>query len=264
MTTRDGSTPSSVKILSCARPTADCTPCVVIAMPVWTDARAAARCTRSSSALTHGLSVPISPMIPGRMPLPPTPSLNSATITAARSSTERRSIERLGRIVGAAIPAGAHDDVQARGAGQPPQATRVAADAVEGQVDEGGAAATAEVAQLIGDEVLVGRELPVVPALLDVPEIDAGVLVREREAELVGRDRSGDGHDARRHRRSSFVSVGRGECGPPTHRSWDGWAHMLPRCSDAVSSDARAAGGAATHLAMERAQGRWLHRSRMR
>ena len=57
-----------------------------------TDARAAARCTRSSSALTHGLSVPISPMIPGRTPVSPTPSANSRTITAPRSSTVRRSI----------------------------------------------------------------------------------------------------------------------------------------------------------------------------
>ena len=30
----------------------------------------------------------------------------------------------------------------------------------------------------------------------------------KREAELVGRDRSGDGHDAGRHRRSSFGCVG--------------------------------------------------------
>ena len=38
---------------------------VVIARPVRFAARAAARWTRSSAADTHGLSVPISPMIPG-------------------------------------------------------------------------------------------------------------------------------------------------------------------------------------------------------
>ncbi len=49
----------------------------MIAIPVRTAARAAARWTRSSLALTHGLSVPISPMIPGRIPLLPTPASNS-------------------------------------------------------------------------------------------------------------------------------------------------------------------------------------------
>ena len=87
--------------------------------------------------------------------------------------------QRLGGVVGAAIPAGAHHDVQAGGARQAPQPMRVAAHPVERQVDERCPAAAAVVAQLIGDEVLVGRELPVVPALLDVPEVDAGVLVRE-------------------------------------------------------------------------------------
>ena len=68
MMTRVGSAPSSSKIRSWASPTADRTPWVVIARPVRRAARAAARWTRSSGGETHGLSVPISPMIPGRTP----------------------------------------------------------------------------------------------------------------------------------------------------------------------------------------------------
>ena len=69
------------------------TPWVVMASPVRRAARAAARWTRSSSAETHGLSVPISPMIPGRIAGPghARPSI-SATSSSARSSTVRRSM----------------------------------------------------------------------------------------------------------------------------------------------------------------------------
>src|SRR3989337_2255912 len=149
MTTLPGSTPSSVKMRSCARPTVDWMPWVVIAMPVCFAARAAARCARSSCALTHGPSVPISPMIPGLMPLSPTPCSSSRAISAA--------------------------------------------------------AAPAVGPQLLDHELVVGSELPVVPSVGDVPEADGGVLVREREAELVGWDRTGDGHDAGRHRASSLL-----------------------------------------------------------
>src|SRR5215213_11293967 len=54
-TTRERSAPSSSKMLSWSRPTADWTEWVVIARPVRRDARAAARWTRSSWAESHGL-----------------------------------------------------------------------------------------------------------------------------------------------------------------------------------------------------------------
>ena len=92
MTTRPGSTPSSSNTVSWAAPTSDITAWVVIARPVRRDARAAARWTRSSAGDSHGLSVPISPMIPIRMPVSPTPTVASATSSSARESTDRRSI----------------------------------------------------------------------------------------------------------------------------------------------------------------------------
>ena len=97
MTTRPGSSALLLEDAAAgpARP-ADRTAWVVIARPVRRAARAAARWTRSSAGETHGLSVPISPMIPGRTPLSPTPSVASRTSSSARSSTERRSISASG------------------------------------------------------------------------------------------------------------------------------------------------------------------------
>ena len=200
MTTRAGSTPSSVKMRSCARPTGDWTPWVVIAMPVCFDARAAARWTRSSRALTHGLSVPISPMIPGRMPPTPTPSLQLADHLGRKVVDAAAVDERLGRVVRLAVPAGAHHDVDAEALARRRSRSGSRPTPGEREVDQRSAAAPAEFPELLDDEVVVGGELPVVPSVRDVPQADAGVLVREREAELLGRDRSGDGHDARRHR----------------------------------------------------------------
>ena len=100
MTTRPGSAPSSSKIRSWARPTADITAWVVIARPVRRAARAAARWTRSSAGETHGLSVPISPMIPGRTPLSPTP-LSISRDQLVGEVVDRAPVdEGLGRVVG--------------------------------------------------------------------------------------------------------------------------------------------------------------------
>ena len=153
-------------------------------MPVSRAARAAARCTRSSWALTHGLSVPISPMIPGRTPVPATPSRTPRP--SRRQLIDGAPVDQgLGRVVRARDTSRTHHDLHARAAGQAPQPLRVAADARRGEVHQRPAAAPPEFAQLVGDEVLVGGELPVVPSASDVPEIDAGVLVRKGEAELA-------------------------------------------------------------------------------
>ena len=92
MTTRPGSAPASSSTASWANPTSDMTPWVMTAIPVARDARATARKTRSSCAESQGLSVPISPMIPGRTPVPSAPSSNSRTISSASEPTERRSM----------------------------------------------------------------------------------------------------------------------------------------------------------------------------
>ena len=123
------------------------------------------------------------------------------------------------------------------------------------QVDERRAAAATEVAQLVGDRVLVGRELPVIPSVLDVPEVDAGVLVGKGEADALGWDRPTDGHDSRSHRGSppmfgwASVSLGgaadapmewtgrsvpslgakRNPCRPSPPA---GMLHAAPRCGD--------------------------------
>ena len=177
MTTRVGSAPSASKMRSWSSPTGDCTAWVVIARPVRRAARAAARWTRSSRAETHGLSVPISPMIPGRIPVSPTPSVASRTSSSARSSTERRSIERLRRVVGAAVPAAAHHDVEAGRPGEPGQPRRIAADAGEGQVDERRAAGRPERRELLDDDAARRASAASNPSGRDVPERDLRVLV---------------------------------------------------------------------------------------
>ena len=127
---------------------------------------------------------------------------------------------------------------------RPSQPERIAADAVERQVDEGATAAAPKVAQLVGDEVLVGGELPVVPALLDVPEIDAGVLVREREAESSG----GIGPETVMTRGAIGGPPARasvGACGPPAHRSVMDLRHLASvPASRGCSTDALTSYGA--------------------
>src|SRR5215218_925668 len=103
--------------------------------------------------------------------------------------------EQLGRVVRGPIPAGPHDEVQAaprREAGQPP---RVAPDARRSEVDERAPSGIAKRRQLLEDERLVAGQLPVVPAALDLPQVDLRVLVREGEPELSGVDRTADRHD---------------------------------------------------------------------
>ncbi len=184
MTTLVGSAPSSSKMRSWSRPTGERTPWVVMARPVRRAARAAARWTRSSCAETHGLSVPISPMMPGRTPLSPTPSVASATSSSARSIHGPAIDQRLGRVVGAAIPAAAHDDVQVARPRETGQPGRVAPDAGEREVDQAAATGRAKRGQLVQDHRLVAGELPVVPAVGDLPQRDLGVLVGQREPEL--------------------------------------------------------------------------------
>ena len=140
MTTRPGSAPSSSKIRSWARPTSERTPWVVIASPVRRDARAAARWTRSSAGETHGLSVPISPMIPGRTPRVPHSLLDLADKLVGQVVHGATVDPGLGRVVGRPIPAAAHDEVQAARLGEATQPGRVAPDARQRQVDEAAAA----------------------------------------------------------------------------------------------------------------------------
>jgi hypothetical protein len=148
----------------------------VMARPVRREARAAARWTRSSSAETHGLSVPISPMMPGRMPVSSTPSVASRTSSSARSSTERRSIR--------ASPAAAHHDVQPARPRDGRQPGRVPTHAGQREIDDGLPAGRREALQLIGDDRLVPGQLPVIPAVGHVPQADRRVLVGQREAEV--------------------------------------------------------------------------------
>ena len=91
MTTRDRSAPSFSKMSSWSSPTEDWTQWVVIASPVRRAALAAARWTRSSCAEIHGLSVPISPMMPGRTPRAADAVGRVADEHVGEASTERRS-----------------------------------------------------------------------------------------------------------------------------------------------------------------------------
>ena len=136
MTTRDRSAPSASKTSSWSRPTVDWTAWVVIARPVRRAARAAARWTRSSRAESHGLSVPISPMIPGRTPVSPDPVGRLADELVGERVDGPAVDQGLGRVVGVAVPAGAHHDVEAGRLREPDEPRRVTPDAGQGQVDE--------------------------------------------------------------------------------------------------------------------------------
>ena len=137
MTTRPGSAPSSSKTRSWSSPTGDRTAWVVIAIPVRRAARAAARWTRSSWRRQPRLVGPDLADDPGPDPRSRRRRRsNSRTSSSARSSTVRRSIQRLGRVVGGPVPAAAHDDVQPGRLGVAPEPRRVATDPGQGQVDE--------------------------------------------------------------------------------------------------------------------------------
>ena len=87
--------------------------------------------------------------------------------------------------------------MQPRGTREAGQPARIAPDPGQRQVDQGIAAGGTELVELLDDQGLVTGELPVVPAALDVPQRDLGVLVRQGEPELAGIDRTEDGLDAR-------------------------------------------------------------------
>jgi hypothetical protein len=119
--------------------------------------------------------------------------------------------QRLGRVVGRPVPARAHHDVQAAGLGVAAQAERVAAHAGQGQVHQRAPAASSKRGQLGQDQGVVRGQLPVIPAIRDLPELDAGVLVGQDEAEVGGRHRAKDRLDvARRLARGLARGRGRG------------------------------------------------------
>ena len=94
-----------------------------------------------------------------------------------------------------AVPAGPHDRVYPGDPGKPGEPRRVAPDAVERQVDEGSATRGPERGELLDDGRLVATQLPVVPAVRDVPERDRSVLVRQDPPQAGGVDRSENGLD---------------------------------------------------------------------
>ena len=110
-------------------------------------------------------------------------------------------------VIGLAVPARTHHDVEVGRLGQPDQPARVATDTRRREVDDRRSTHGGELQQLLGDDRLVAAELPVVPAIGDVPERDRGVLVRQREPESRGVDRTADGLDMRvRHEARSPLS----------------------------------------------------------
>ncbi len=112
---------------------------------------------------------------------------------------------RLGRVVGPAVPTGAHDDVEVAGLGIAAQPDRIPAHARQGQVDQGPAAGRPERSQLGHDQGIVRGQLPVVPPIRDLPEVNPGVLVGQDEAKLRGGHRTA-------HRPRLAGRLGRGSC----------------------------------------------------
>ena len=118
-----------------------------------------------------------------------------------RQVVDRSSVDqRLGRVVRPSIPAAAHHDVEAGGAGDTGEPGRIAADTRHRQIDQAPATGLAERRELLEDERLVAGQLPVVPPRRDVPQRDLGVLVREREPEIARIDRTEDRLDVRHGR----------------------------------------------------------------
>ena len=101
----------------------------------------------------------------------------------------------LGRVVGGPVPAAAHDDVEVTGRRESDEPRRIPPDTGERQVDQPAPTGLPEARELGQDHRLVASQLPVVPAALDVPQGDLGVLVRQRETERVRLDGTEDGLD---------------------------------------------------------------------
>ena len=122
--------------------------------------------------------------------------------------------QRLGRVVRVAVPARAHHDVEPGRFGQADEPGRLASDARQRQIDERRATGLTESKELIEDHRLIPAQLPVVPAVRDVPERDRGVLVGQRPAEVGGVDRATDrlrpagDHEAASSSRSPRASGG--------------------------------------------------------
>ena len=122
---------------------------------------------------------------------------------------------RLGRVVGGAIPAAAHDDVEVTGRRESDQPRRVPPDAGERQVDQPAPARLPEARELGEDHRLVAGQLPVIPAALDVPQGDLGVLVRQRETERIRLDGTEDRLDVGHGGRCYAVARASGALGAP-------------------------------------------------
>ena len=213
MTTRPGSAPSSSKIRSWARPTSDRTAWVVIARPV----RRAARRSRPMHPLL-GRRDPrlVRPDLaddPGPDPAVPHPALDLGDQLVGEVVCRPAIDEGLRRVVGRAVPAAAHHEVEPARLGQAAQPGRVATDARQGQVHEAPPAGRAEPRELVEDHRLVAGQLPVVPARLDVPQRDLRVLVRQGEPEVGRVDRAEDGLDVGHGRRCYAVGSGSGTFG---------------------------------------------------
>src|SRR3954452_13539461 len=116
----------------------------------------------------------------------------------------------LRRVVGRPVPAAAHHYVETSGRRDITKPQRVTPDARKCEVDEATSAGRAIASELLDDDGLVAGQLPVVPARLDMPQRDLGVLVRQREPKRVGVDRTEDGLDVRHGPRCYAVATGSG------------------------------------------------------
>ena len=143
--------------------------------------------------------------------------------------------QRVRRVVGGPVPAAAHDHVESAGARHVAKPERVTPDTRQGQVHQPAPADVAEPGELVDDDRLVARQLPVIPARLDVPQGDLGVLVRQGEPERVGLDRTEDGLDVGHGPRCYAVAAGSGtfrcaEASPRLARSDGADALSSRRC----------------------------------
>ena len=152
-------------------------------------------------------------MIPGLIPESPHSLLDLANQLVGQVVHRAPIDARFGRVVGRPVPAATHDEVQAAGLAEALQPGRVTPDAGQRQVDKGATAGRPEPCQLVEDDRLVARQLPVVPAVRDVPQRDLGVLVRQGEPEVVRRDRAENGLDVGHGPRCYAVGTGSGVIG---------------------------------------------------
>jgi hypothetical protein len=111
--------------------------------------------------------------------------------------------ERLRWVVGLTVPTAAHDYGEPGALGKPPQALRVATQAVARHIHQARAAQSLKAAELLGDHVLIAYELPVVPTVGHVPQLKAGVFMGEGEAEPIDRQRPSHGLGIGAHRSPS-------------------------------------------------------------